>query len=159
MEWFVKAFIKASLAWLVGAVVLGVAMAVHPAWTIYRPVHAHMNLLGFVTMMIFGIGYHVIPRVSGSPLHSPRLAAWNWWISNAGLIAFAIGFAMQVSGSSGAAETTLLVGGGVLAAIGAVSFAYNTWRTVDGSRRPRLAIDARATPRTGARKSLPVAMS
>ena len=52
MEWFVKAFVKASLAWLALGVTLGVAMAAHPAWMVYRPAHAHMNLLGFVTMMI-----------------------------------------------------------------------------------------------------------
>jgi hypothetical protein len=52
MDWFVKAFLKASVAWLAIGVTLGVAMAVHPAFIIYRPAHVHMNLLGFVTMMI-----------------------------------------------------------------------------------------------------------
>ncbi len=53
MDWFVNAFLKASLAWLAAGVSLGVAMAVHPAWAIYRAAHLHMNLLGFVAMMIF----------------------------------------------------------------------------------------------------------
>ena len=56
MDWFVKAFLKASLAWLALGVTLGATMAAHPAYTIYRPAHAHMVLLGFVTMMIFGVG-------------------------------------------------------------------------------------------------------
>ena len=49
MDWFVKAFLKASLVWLVLGVTLGVAMAAHPVWTVYRPAHMHMVLLGFVT--------------------------------------------------------------------------------------------------------------
>ena len=60
MEPHVKGFLKASLAWLTLGVTLGVAMAVHPLWTIYRMAHVHMNLLGFVTMMIYGVGYHVV---------------------------------------------------------------------------------------------------
>ena len=36
MEWFVKAFLKASLAWLALGATLGLAKAAHPPWTIYR---------------------------------------------------------------------------------------------------------------------------
>ena len=72
MEWFVKAFLKASLAWLALGVTLGLAMAAHPVWTVYRAAHMHMVLLGFVTMMIYGVAYHVIPRFAGFPLHSRR---------------------------------------------------------------------------------------
>ena len=77
MEWFVKAFLKASLAWLSLGVTLGVAMAAHPIWTLYRLAHVHMVLLGFVTMLIYGVGYHVIPRFTGSPLFSRRDQGWT----------------------------------------------------------------------------------
>ena len=36
MEWFIKAFIRASLLWFVSGIILGVAMAVQPAWIVYR---------------------------------------------------------------------------------------------------------------------------
>ena len=71
MTWFVKAFLKSSLAWLALGVTFGVAMAAHPVWTVYRLAHVHMLLLGFVAMMIFGVAYHVIPRFAGFPLHRP----------------------------------------------------------------------------------------
>ena len=58
MEWFVKAFIRASLAWFALGITLGLAMAAHPPWAVYRPVHAHMNVVGFITMMVFGVGLH-----------------------------------------------------------------------------------------------------
>ena len=64
MDWFTKAFIKASLVWLALGVTAGVAMAIHAPWVIYRPAHLHMNLLGFVAMMIFGVAYHIMPRLS-----------------------------------------------------------------------------------------------
>ena len=143
MEWFVKAFIKASLSWLALGVSLGVAMAVNPLWIIYRPAHMHMVLLGFVTMMIFGVAYHVIPRFAGFPLYSRRAAKAHWWISNAGLALMVAGFIVRANGAP--AGPPILIAGGVLAASGAYTFVYVLWRTLNGPR-----------PAPG-RKGLPVA--
>ena len=49
MSWFVKAFLKASLAWLALGVTFGVAMAAHPVWTVYRLAHVHALLLGLLS--------------------------------------------------------------------------------------------------------------
>lgn len=133
MDWFVKAFIKSSVAWLALGVTLGLAMAIHPVWVIYRPAHLHMVLLGFVTMMIFGVAYHVIPRFVGVPLHSRRAAGWHWWMSNVGLLLMVAGFVVRAT--SGAVVTALLSAGGVLSAFGAYTFAYVLWRTLDGPAR------------------------
>ena len=133
MEWFVKAFLKASLAWLALGVTLGVAMAAHPMWTVYRLAHMHMVLLGFVTMMIYGVAYHVIPRFAGVALHSRRVPVWHWWISNAGLALMVAGFIVRVS--SARVGTPLLAGGGTLSAAGAYTFAWIIWRTIDGPRK------------------------
>lgn len=131
MDWFVRAFLKASVTWLALGVTLGVAMAAHPMWTVYRPAHMHMNLLGFVTMMIYGVAYHVIPRFSGAPLHDRRLAGAHWWIANVGLVLMVVGFVMRVGGAEmlGLATPVLAVGG-VLSALGAYAFAWNIWRTL-----------------------------
>ncbi len=145
MDWFVKAFIKASLGWLVLAVSLGVGMALRPAWLVYRPAHLHMALLGFVAMMIFGVAYHVIPRFTGNPLHSRRLAGVHWWLANVGLTALAIGFVARVHW--GASGIPVLAGGGMIAAAGAYTFAYNLWRTLDA--RPSPAVAGVASRRAG----------
>ena len=134
MDWFVKAFLKSSLAWLGLGVTLGVAMAVHPAWAVYRTAHMHMNLLGFVTMMIFGVAYHVIPRFTGNALYSKRLAGLQWWGANIGLAMFAAGLAVRVHLAGGA---ILTAAGGVLAALSAYAFIYNIWRTIDARPSPK----------------------
>ena len=128
MEWFVRAFLKASLVWLTLGVTLGVAMALEPGWIVYRPAHVHMNLAGFVTMMIFGVAYHVIPRFTGRPLHDRALAGRQWWASNVGLAAMVVGFVVRAH-DAGAGRALLGVGG-LLAAGGAYAFAYNLWRTI-----------------------------
>src|SRR5262252_2384281 len=134
MDWFVKAFLKASLAWLAAGVSLGIAMAVHPAWAVYRTAHLHMNLLGFVAMMIFGVASHVIPRFSGHPLHSARLAVVHWWLANVGLATFVVGLILLPITMFTTPARAVVAVGGLLSAAGAYTFVYNLWRTI-GPRR------------------------
>lgn len=147
MEWFVRAFLRSSVCWLAAGVSLGTAMAVHPEWAIYRPAHLHMNLLGFVSMMIFGVGYHIIPRLAGKPLYSRRLAMIHLWIGNGGLLLFAPGLMLQAAGQSAA---PFVIGiGATLSAAGAYCFAWQVWRTLQEVEVTplRATEDARDTPR------------
>ncbi len=134
MEWFVRAFVRASVAWFALGITLGLGIAAHPAWIVYRPAHVHMNLVGFVSMMIFGVAYHVMPRFSGHQLASRTLAGWHWWISNAGLAGMVTGFMLQPHG--GRHALACLVAGGVLETIGAYLFVYNIWRTLSAGEVP-----------------------
>lgn len=135
MLWVSKAFLKASLVWLGLGVSLGVGMAAHPAWTIYRPAHLHMLVLGFVSMMIFGVAYHVLPRFTGNPLHAPAMATRQWWLANAGLLGMVIGFIVRANGAT--VGTPVLAVGGTLAALSAYLFIWISWRTIDGSQPAR----------------------
>jgi cbb3-type cytochrome oxidase subunit 1 len=137
MDWYVKAFLKSSLAWLALGVSLGLGMAAHPPWTIHRAAHMHMVLLGFVTMMIYGVAYHVVPRFTGFALHSRRAAGWHWFISNVGLALMVIGFVVRTA--EPAAGAPILLVGGSFSALGAYLFVYIVWRTIDGSPEMRRA--------------------
>jgi cbb3-type cytochrome oxidase subunit 1 len=141
MDWFVRAFIRASLAWFTGGILLGLAIAIHPDWVIYRPAHAHMNVVGFLTMMVFGVGYQLLPRLFGFALHSPALAVAHFWMANVGLAALVGGFiaAPHVARKS----IPFTAGGGLLFALGALAFVYNLWRTFN-------AADARQRARSAA---------
>jgi len=153
MEWFVRAFIKASVAWLAAGVTLGVGMAVRPSWVVYRPAHIHVNVLGFVAMMIFGVGYHVLPRFAGHPLVRPRLAAAHWWLANTGLALFAAGFMLRPHGFTAASPA--LAAGAALSAAGAYAFAWNIWHTLAAAERSHAAAAERETG--GRRRPLPMA--
>ena len=136
MDPAVVLFIRASLVWLVAGVSLGVAMAVNPGLVVYRTAHIHFLLLGFVTGMIFGVGYHVFPRFAGRGLRSPRLVMVHWWLANAGVGAMGAAFALRASGVRW--SPALLAIGGSTAALGAYLFAWNIWRTLGRAvaRRP-----------------------
>jgi cytochrome c oxidase cbb3-type subunit 1 len=142
MDWFVKAFLKASLAWLAAGVSLGLAIAVHPGWAVYRTAHLHMNLLGFVAMMIFGVAYHVIPRFTGNPLHNRRLAAVQWWLANSGLALFVLGLALLPNTQYSVTARVIVGVGGLLSGTAAYVFVYNIWRTIDGPAHRRSAARA-----------------
>jgi cbb3-type cytochrome oxidase subunit 1 len=142
-------FLKASLVWLAGGVTLGLGMAVHPPLLILRSAHIHVLVIGFVTGMIFGVGYHVFPRFAGRPLHRSGLVMPHWWLTNLGVAAMAAGFVLRAVGV-GAGPAVLGVGG-ASAAVGAYLFVYNVWRT--------LGTAAAAPPpvSSGHRRPLPVA--
>jgi cbb3-type cytochrome oxidase subunit 1 len=145
MEWFVKAFIRASLAWFALGILLGLVMAAHPAWIIYRPAHAHMNVVGFLTMMVFGVGYQLLPRLFGGGLYSRRLAIAHLWLANLGLVGMVTGFVAQPHIGSRSAPIT--ASGGLMFALGALGFVYNMWRTFDmADERARARAMSRVLP-------------
>ena len=135
MDWFAKVFIRSSLLWFVAGITLGLAMAIHPAWIVYRPAHAHMNLVGFVVMMIFGVGYQMLPRFFGHPIHSKPLAIAHIWLANVGLAALVLGFLLAPH--IGLRSVPVTASGGILWAIGAYGFVYNMWRTFSAAERRR----------------------
>lgn len=145
MDWYAKVFIRASLVWFVLGITLGLAMAIHPAWVVYRPAHAHMNLVGFVVMMIFGVGYQMLPRFFGHPIHSRVLAGAHIWLANLGLAGLVGGFFLAPS--VGARSVPVTATGGALWALGAYGFAYNMWRTFDAAEKRRRLSDHRPPER------------
>ena len=128
MDWFVRWFIRAALAWLGVGVVLGTAMAFAPSTSVYRAAHMHANLLGFVAMMIFGVAYHVIPRFNGRPLHRRRWAVAHFWLANGGLFLLVAGWLVRFHLAD--PGRSLVAAGALLSAAGAGLFIVNLWITL-----------------------------
>jgi hypothetical protein len=128
MEPFVKRFIRASLIWLGVGVLLGLWLTLDGRAVIYRPAHMHANLLGFVSMMIFGVAYHVLPRFSGAPLRSRTAANAHFWLANAGLAAMVAGWLLRATAPD--LSRLGLALGGVASAAGAFLFIGNIWLTL-----------------------------
>jgi hypothetical protein len=51
-----------------------------------RFVHIHINLLGFMTMMIAGVAYHVLPRFSARTIPWPNGMKYHFYLQNIGLV-------------------------------------------------------------------------
>lgn len=85
-------------------------------------VHAHMMLLGFVLMTIYGVGLHVLPRFGGYPLRSERVATIQFWLANGGL-------PLMIAGWLAYADW-LVAAGGVLTVTAMALFGINMILTV-----------------------------
>lgn len=147
MEPFVRRFIRSSLIWFLAGGLLGLDQLLRPyAAAAERPAHVHAGLLGFVSMMIFGVAYHTMPRFAGAPLHSRRLAALHVWLANAGVLGLVTGWIVRVQ--TPLAGRWLLALGAAASAAGGALFVYNIWRTLDAAGRPvRLPTRPAAPPR------------
>lgn len=149
MDSFVRRFIRASLVWLAVGVLIGISMAFWPASLIYRPAHMHANLLGFVSMMIFGVAYHVIPRFSGKALHSRKLADLHFMVANAGLAFMVAGWIAVVTSPYWGMIAVRIGGAG--SAVGAFLYIYNIWRTLEPAARPDRTVSG--SPETSGRQT------
>jgi cytochrome c oxidase cbb3-type subunit 1 len=120
-------FILVSLFYLLLGVTLGVVFFIIPEARALRSVHAHLNLMGFVIFMIFGVAYHILPRFRGRPLHSEGLAWAQFWLANVGLVGLLILMGLNVYIT---VSTALLALFGALLALSVYLFVYNLGRTL-----------------------------
>ena len=82
-----KNFLRASLVYFLIAAILGtvmISMKSYPAQLLFT--HVHLNLLGWMSMMIFGVGFHILPRFTGRPLAYPRIGNLQFYLANIGLV-------------------------------------------------------------------------
>ncbi len=87
MENYPRLFIKASLIYALIGAVLGMAMAIDPSLSgKIRFVHIHLNLLGFMTMFVAGVAFHVLPRFNARPVPWPAGVKYQFYLQNTGLI-------------------------------------------------------------------------
>jgi hypothetical protein len=86
MDRYTKGFVVASLVYFFLASVLGTWMGATggPYWA--RFAHVHFNLLGFMSMMIYGVGYFILPRFNGRTLRWPSWVPVHFYAANAGLL-------------------------------------------------------------------------
>ena len=86
MDKYTKGFVLASLAYFFLAAILGIWMGLAETGEWVRFGHVHFNLLGFMAMMIFGIGYFILPRFNSRALKWPQLVPFHFIVANLGLI-------------------------------------------------------------------------
>ncbi len=122
-------FIFSGIAYLVIGVTLGVLFFIIPETRVLSAVHAHLNLVGFVTFTIFGVAYHILPRFRGRPLYSEKLAWWQFWLANIGLVGLLVFLGLGVYVSFDGLRALQAVFGATLA-VSIYLFVYNMLRTL-----------------------------
>lgn len=86
MDPIAKNFVRASLLYFFIGVCLGLLQLFVKDEPLLKFAHVHFNLLGWMSMMIYGVGYHILPRFSGNPVAYPGLMKWHFWLANISLV-------------------------------------------------------------------------
>lgn len=95
MDRFVKGFIVMSIVYLGVSTVLGIFMLGHQNLLALKFVHSHLNMLGWVSMMIYGVGYHILPRFMGRALYSNKVGEAQFWLANISLIGMLVFYTLN----------------------------------------------------------------
>lgn len=96
---------------------LGIFIGITRDYTL-APAHAHNNLLGWVSMAIFGLYYAVAGEVA-----SRRLAAVHFWLALVANLVFPIGIGLVVSGKG----EILSIVGSLLEVLSMLLFGFIVW--------------------------------
>lgn len=114
--------LRAATVYLVCGLLLGSVMAASSDFSM-KGVHAHIQLLGWVTLALSGLVYAMLPELSGS-----RLARWHVLLHNLGLPVMMVALAAHVSGVTVAEPGIAL--GAALSTIGLGAFTLALWRAL-----------------------------
>ncbi|WP_024519587.1 OpgC domain-containing protein [Bradyrhizobium sp. Tv2a-2] len=82
---------RAAVLMGIAGMIWGIAMAINEDHSTF-PAHAHFNLLGWVSLFLFGIYYHLHPAIDRTWL--PFAQVWVWIVAT---IVFAIGVGLLQS--------------------------------------------------------------
>ena len=129
MDRFVKGFIVMSIVYLGISTILGLLMLGHQSLLSLKFVHSHLNMLGWVSMMIYGVGYHILPRFMGRALYSNRIGEVQFYLANIALIVMLVFYTLNVYAPSGI-YLTITVVSGVVEAFTVFLFFFNMLMTL-----------------------------
>jgi cbb3-type cytochrome oxidase subunit 1 len=129
MDKYAKAFVRASLIYLGIGTLMGGWMILSPDFRFaLTRVHVHILLLGFMAMMIYGVGYHILPRFMGRPVYSHRLGNIQVWLANITLIGLSTSWILEASQGGSWHSLAILFGMGQV--ISVFLFIVNLWMSM-----------------------------
>lgn len=130
-RWFIKtSFVCLALA-LLASVLLGLQSVINLG-TIggLFPVYIHLLVLGWLSQLIFGVGYWMFPKYSlERPRGSERLGWWTYGLLNLGLL-LRIGAEPFQAASPNIVSGGALVVSALLQLAAVTAFVVNTWPRV-----------------------------
>ncbi|MGI6126597.1 MAG: cytochrome-c oxidase [Planifilum sp.] len=116
-------FIKVAVFYFVVGVGLGIHMGITDQFS-FTSAHAHINLLGWVSLALAGLIYHAFPQAGKS-----RLAVVHYWLKMIGVPLLFIAMGLFGMGKVGPA-VPLSAAGGVIVLTGTILFTMNIMKNL-----------------------------
>lgn len=110
-------FLTAAVLQALAGMGLGIFMGISGDYTL-APAHAHNNLLGWVSMAIFGLYYAVAGEVAAK-----RPASIHFWLALVANLVFPVGIGLVITGNG----ETLSVVGSLLEVLSMLLFGGIVW--------------------------------
>lgn len=115
-------FLRLSVIYFVLGVVFGMIIGISQKFE-FSSVHAHINLLGWVSLALSGIIYRLFPVADRNVLSKV-----HFWLHNVGLPVMVVGLYLEVAD---VVDTPAIIAtGGTVAIIGIIIFAINVLMNV-----------------------------
>ena len=113
-------FLRIAVLYFIAGVSLGIGMAMSGDISL-RPVHVHLNLLGWVSMTLFGLFYRALPAAAET-----RLAKAHFWIYVPAHFVQMVTLTMYFRGNT--AIEPVLGGASMLVGVAVLCFATIVWK-------------------------------
>ena len=84
-------FLRIAVIYALVAMFLGITMGIREDFTL-ASTHAHLNLVGWVSMALYALVYRQYPAAAQS-----RLAMLHFWIANVGAVLLTVGIYIQMA--------------------------------------------------------------
>ncbi|WP_042462127.1 cytochrome-c oxidase [Neobacillus dielmonensis] len=123
-----KTLIKIAAVYFSIGVLVGMTMGIIHDFR-YTSMHAHINLLGWVSTALFGIIYSIYPFAADT-----KLAKTHFWLHNIGLPVMVIGLFCESWGIS--AALPVMIVGSLAVVVGTLLFTVNLFKTLKASSIP-----------------------
>jgi cbb3-type cytochrome oxidase subunit 1 len=108
-------FLRIAVIYALVAMLLGITMGMREDFT-QAPTHAHLNLVGWVSMALYALVYRQYPEAAKS-----RLALLHFWVANIGAVLLAVGIYTQMAGMP--SLVFIVISGSFITILGMLIFA------------------------------------
>ena len=125
---------QAAVVMVVAGMIWGIVMAAsgdHAA----MPAHAHLNLLGWVSLFLFGIFYHLHPAIDAS--RAAIVQVWTWILST---VVMTVGVALVHTGHQ--VGDPIAAVGSLLVLASMLHFGWLVYRRPTDASKARSAVPA-----------------
>ncbi|MEK3732256.1 MULTISPECIES: cytochrome-c oxidase [Paenibacillus] len=120
--------IKIAAVYFFIGILLGMYMSINHTYN-YSSIHAHVNLLGWASLGLAGVIYHLFPAAGES-----IFGKVHFWLHNIGLPLMMTGLFLLVHGYE--AVEPVIAAGGILVTLGVLSFLYTVFTNI-GTRHDK----------------------
>lgn len=138
---YMKKFVYASLFYLALAAVFGILDGMLNLGYFGSFAHTHFSLLGFMAMIVFGIGYFILPRFNGTELRFESWVPVHFWLANVSLIGMVVFRGLNIETGESMYQVLFIVSAS-LQVVSIFMFVVNIWVSLTPAKVPAAAASA-----------------